>query len=293
MSGQDTAEPRKLFPRLVRDGHQAVPSALPVTYSHAEGIAEIRFTRPELSNALDLETTAAFAEAVERATSEPAVKVIVVSAEGRNFIAGGDLDYFRTAADRPEAARRLITPLHRALAVLANAPQITVGKIQGAAAGAGMAIALNLDLAIASSNASFNFAYARVGASPDCGGSWILPRLVGQRKALEIALLSETIDAVEAARLGIVNRVVPPETLDDEVARLAARLAAGPALAQDHIKSLMRQSFERSFEEQLDDELADFADCAATADFSEAIRAFFEKRPPAFAKTCKGPGLRS
>lgn len=291
MNGKDNAEHRRLFPRLVRDGHKAIPSASPVTYSHAEGIAEIRFSRPERSNTLDLETAAAFAEAVERATAETSVKVIVVSAEGRTFIAGGDLGYFRDAADRPEAARRLIAPLHRALAVLANAPQITIGKIHGATAGAGMAIALNLDLAIASENATFNFAYARVGASPDCGGSWILPRLVGQRKALEIALLSETIGAAEAARLGIVNRVVPSETLDGEVARLAARLAAGPALAQDHIKSLMRQSFERSFEEQLDDELADFTDCTATPDFSEAIRAFFEKRPPVFAKTCKGSGL--
>ncbi len=268
------------FPSIERSAERNSSTA--VCFTITNNIAEIRFNRPDCLNALDLETVDAFCDAVDRATNDMAVKVIVVSGSGRGFVSGGDLAYFRAAADKSGAAATLIAPLHHALAVLANAPQITVGKVHGTTAGAGMAIALNLDMLIIADDTTFRFAYTRVGASPDCGASWILPRLVGQRKALEIALLCEPIDATAAERLGLANRVVPRDQLNDTVATLAARLADGPAVAHDHVKSLIRQSFERSFEQQLDDEAADFAECAATGDFSEALDAFFEKRRPRF-----------
>ena len=259
-------------------------SSTAVCLTITNNLAEIRFNRPNRLNALDMETVEAFCHAVNRATNDTAVKVIIVSGAGRGFVSGGDLGYFRAASDKPDAAAMLIAPLHHALAVLANAAQITVGKVHGATAGAGMAIALNLDMLIISDDTTLSFAYTKVGASPDCGASWILPRLVGQRKALEIALLCDPIDATAAERLGLANRVVPSDQLDEAVSQLAARLAEGPAVAHDHIKSLIRQSFERSFEQQLDDEAADFAECAATEDFSEALDAFFEKRRPRFSK---------
>lgn len=268
------------FPPVERPAERVSSAAVCLTITN--NIAEIRFNRPDRLNALDLETVDAFCNAVDRATNDMNIKVIVVSGAGRGFVSGGDLAYFRAAADKPDAAATLIAPLHHALAVLANASQITVGKVHGVTAGAGMAIALNLDMLIIADDATFNFAYTRIGTSPDCGVSWILPRLVGQRKALEIALLCEPVDAAAAERLGLANRVVPRDQLEDTVATLAARLADGPAVAHDHIKSLIRQSFERSFEQQLDDEAADFAECAATEDFSEALDAFFEKRRPRF-----------
>lgn len=146
-----------------------------------------------------------------------------------------------------------------------------------------MSIAMMLDLAIAATDTVFNLAYARVAASPDCGASWALPRLVGYRKALEIALLSDDIDAINALAIGLVNWVVPRPSLEEETARIAARLAAGPATAQGHIKTLMRQSLDQTIRAQLDAESRTFAACATTADFTEAVDAFLSKRRPVFA----------
>lgn len=255
----------------------------PVIVASAGGVAEIRFNRPDRLNALDVELAEAFAAAVAQVTADASARVIVISAEGRAFMAGGDLAHFRRAADKPAAAAQLIDPIHAALKTLAEAPQIVIGSVKGAVAGGGMSLALGLDLLVAADDTVFNLAYARVAASPDCGGSWALPRLVGFRKALEIALLSENIDAAEALRLGLVNRVVPRAALEQETARLAARLAAGPAVSSANIKSLMRRSLDRTHGEQLDAEAAGFKTCAATADFAEALDAFFEKRRPTFA----------
>lgn len=254
----------------------------PVLVSIAGGIAELRFNRPDRLNALDVELAEGFGAAVARVTADPAVRVIVVSSEGRAFVAGGDLAHFRRADDKVAAAAELIDPIHGALKQLAAAPQIVVGSLRGAVAGGGMSLALGLDLLVAADDSTFNLAYARVAASPDCGGSWALPRLVGYRRALEIALLSETIDAQEALRLGLVNRVVPRAALEEETASLAARLAAGPAVSSARIKALMRRSLDRTHAEQLDAEAQGFAACAATADFAEAVEAFFEKRRPVF-----------
>lgn len=254
----------------------------PVLYRQEAGIAEIRFNRPERLNALDPAVAAGFGAAVDRALGDDGARVILVSAEGRAFVAGGDLGYFHQSADRPAAAARLIGPIHDALKKLAASPKITLGSLKGAVAGGGMSIALSLDLAVAADNATFNLAYGRIGASPDCGGSWALPRLVGTRKALEIALLSGTIDAAEALRLGLVNRVVPLADLENESRCLAARLAMGAPIAQARIKALLRTSLNRTFEEQLDLEAENFAACSQTADFGEAIAAFVEKRKPEF-----------
>jgi 2-(1,2-epoxy-1,2-dihydrophenyl)acetyl-CoA isomerase len=248
----------------------------------AEGVAELRFNRPDRLNALDVELAQAFAAAVARVTADPAVRVIVISSEGRAFVAGGDLAHFRRAEDKVAAAGQLIDPIHAALKQLAAAPQIVIGSLKGAVAGGGMSLALGLDLLVAADDATFNLAYARVAASPDCGGSWALPRLVGYRRALEIALLSDTINAAEALRLGLVNRVVPRAELEAETAKLAARLASGPAVSSANIKALMRRSLDRTHAEQLDAEAVGFEACAATADFAEAVDAFFEKRRPRF-----------
>jgi 2-(1,2-epoxy-1,2-dihydrophenyl)acetyl-CoA isomerase len=189
---------------------------------------------------------------------------------------------FRDAADKPAMVRPLIQSVHATLERLAAAPQIVVASLQGAVAGAGVSLALNADLALAADDASLNLAYARIGTSPDCGASWALPRLVGVRRALAIALLSETIGAAEALQLGLVNRVVPAASLEAESAALAARLAAGPAIAQGHIKRLMRDSFDHGFAAQLAREAAAFLACSATDDFAAGVAAFFAKRKPEF-----------
>lgn len=254
-----------------------------ILYSVSNGVAEIRFNRPEQLNALETEIAEGFAAAVDRALAEPSVKVVVVSSEGRAFVAGGDLGHFRGRDDKGAASAELINPLHSALEKLAESPVISIGSVKGAVAGAGMSLALGLDLAIAAEDTIFSYAYSRVAASADCGASWSLPRLVGYRKALEIALLSGPIGADEALRLGLVNKVVPNSDLERETGRLADRLAAGPAISHGHIKQLMRNSLQNSYAEQLRVEAASFADCADTVEFSEAISAFFEKRRPNFS----------
>jgi len=247
-----------------------------------DGVAEIRFNRPERLNVLDVETARGFHDAVKTALGDDAVRVIVIAAEGRSFIAGGDLAHFRASDDKRAAAADLIDPVHSALKLLAGSPKISLASLKGAVAGGGMSIALSLDLAIAAEDCRFNLAYAAVGASPDCGGSWALPRVVGLRKALEIALLGETIGADEALRLGLVNRVVPTADLESGTLALAARLAKGAPIAAGKIKALLRASLDRTFEAQLDAEAQSFGVCAATHDFSDAVEAFFNKRKPQF-----------
>ncbi|MGV3549216.1 enoyl-CoA hydratase/isomerase family protein [Rhizobium sp.] len=254
----------------------------PVIFSKRGAIGEIRFNRPGKLNALDVALAQGFRTAVEQAVSDDEIRVIVLSAAGRAFVAGGDLGHFRAAADRAHAAIELIDPIHAGLKLLESSNKISVAALKGAVAGGGMSLALGFDLAIAADDTVFNLAYNRIAASPDCGGSWALPRIVGTRKALEIALLSDSIDATEALRLGLVNRVVPLDDLEGEVGKLANRLAAGSPAAQGRTKSLMRAAFDRGYAQQLDAERDGFVRSAASADFAEALDAFFEKRKPQF-----------
>jgi 2-(1,2-epoxy-1,2-dihydrophenyl)acetyl-CoA isomerase len=254
----------------------------PVLVDIADGIAQLRFNRPDRLNTIDVEMAEAFAAAVEIALGDPSIRVILLSAEGRAFVAGGDLASFRDAADKKAMAHAIIQPLHRGLKRLAEAPAIVLCAAHGAVAGGGMSILSLADLAIASDDATFNMAYARVGVPPDCGGSWALPRIIGLRRALELALLTETIDAAEALRLGLINRMVPRAALEEEALKLAARLARAAPAAMARTKALMRNAFTVTLGEQLDAEQSGFASCAATQDFAEALDAFFGKRSPRF-----------
>jgi 2-(1,2-epoxy-1,2-dihydrophenyl)acetyl-CoA isomerase len=248
----------------------------------ADGIADIRFNQPERLNALSVEVAQGFASAVDHALADASVRVIVLSSEGRAFVAGGDLAHILKAQDRRAAANELIGPIHATLRRLADAPQIVIASVKGAVAGAGMSLCMNADLAVAADDAVLNLAYTKIAGSPDCGGSWALPRLVGLRRALEIALLSENIRADEALALGLVNRVIPRAELDAATRELALRLATGPTTAFGVTKQLLRTSLDRSYADQLDAEAGGFGHCADHTDFREAAGAFFEKRKPKF-----------
>jgi 2-(1,2-epoxy-1,2-dihydrophenyl)acetyl-CoA isomerase len=259
------------------------PSEALVLLDIADGIANIRFNRPRQLNAITVEMATGFHQAALQASQDASVRVIVLSGAGRAFMAGGDLGYFRAAGEQaPQAARVLIEPIHAAVAILAQASQPVLASLHGAVAGAGMSLALGADLAIAADDVVFNLAYVNVGNSPDCSASWTLPRIVGLRKALEIALLADNIDAAEALRLGLVNRVVPAASLPDETQKLARRMARSAPLAMAGIKRLMRVSLEHPIGRQLDEEAASFASIAGSADFREALAAFFDKRKPEF-----------
>jgi 2-(1,2-epoxy-1,2-dihydrophenyl)acetyl-CoA isomerase len=250
----------------------------------ASGIARIRFNRPAVLNALDQAMAEALHAAVAGLAADPAVRCVVLSGEGRGFMAGGDISLFRAAgAGAPAAVARLIEPLHAALRLLAAMPAPVIASQHGPVAGAGMSIALAADLAIAAEDVRFVLGYLRLGASPDGGGSWSLPRLVGLRRAMGIALLDEPIDSRAALDLGLVNRVVPAAALEAETLALARRLAAGPTAAFGRTKALLRAAASgRGLDAQLDAERDAFVTGAATADFAEGVAAFLERRAPAF-----------
>ena len=255
-------------------------TSLPLRYWRDGAIAHIRFNRPSVLNAIDVSTADAFFAACQAASVDKEVRVVVISGEGRAFVAGGDLAAMKR--DPVNTAQALIKPLHGGIMLLASMNAPVLASLHGAVAGAGLGVALACDLAIAAEGTRFNLAYVNIGASSDCSTSWGLPRVVGMRKAMEIALLGDTFDATEALRLGLVNRVVPATQLQEETDKLARRLADGPPLALGRLKRLIRDSLERDLQSQLDAEAEGFAACAATLDFAEGVAAFFEKRPASY-----------
>ena len=174
------------------------------------GVAQLRFNRPEALNALNVPMAEEFKAHVDRLIGTPSVRVLLIAGAGRAFMAGGDLKAFlmTPAEGRAQLSRRIIIPLHQALLALAESPLISIAAVHGAVAGAGMSIALGTDLALASGDATFSFAYPKIAVSPDCGGSFWLTRVLGWRRAIEIALLAETLSASKALEWGIINRVV-------------------------------------------------------------------------------------
>jgi len=255
-------------------------SAEPVLLLREGSVAVLRINRPAAHNALDVPTALALLAACEALARASDVRAVVLCAAGRSFGVGGDLAAMRD--DAAGVAPQLIDALHPAVQILAALDAPVIASLQGAVAGGSMSLALAADLAIAAEDASFNLAYTRIGASSDLSSSWQLPRLVGLRKAMEIALLSDRIDATEALRLGLVNRVVPAATLEAETMALAHRLAEGPTLAYGRLKRLLRSSFESHLASQLDAEREAFVASTGTRDFGEGVAAFFERREPRF-----------
>lgn len=240
-------------------------------------IAHLRLNRPKSLNTIDSATAKALLAAAEELERDRSVRAIVLSGEGKGFMAGGDLTEMRS--DPKKIAAEIIDPLHAALVKFAALDAPMIASVHGVCAGAGISMMLNADFAIAAEGTRFTLAYIHIAASCDGSASFTLPRVVGLRKALEIALLSEPFDAAEALRLSLVNRVVPADRLEAETMQLAQRLANGPTRALGHMRRLMRRSFESTFAGQLDAEKEAFDACTKTQDFAEGLSAFFEKRP--------------
>lgn len=248
----------------------------PVIFERSGPIARIRFNRPERLNAIDIATAAAFLAACRAIAEDRDLRVVVISGEGRAFMAGGDLGQFQR--DAQVVPDQMIQPMHEGLMLLMQAELPVVASVHGVVAGAGLSLTAACDLGIAADDARFTMAYSGVGVSSDLGGSWSLPRLIGLRRALHMALLNDSLDATQALNIGLVNSVVPLASLRAETDKLAARLAAAPPLALGAMKRLMRQSSERSLAAQLDEERESFRRCIQSPDFAEALSAFFEKR---------------
>lgn len=243
-------------------------------------IATLRFNRPSALNAIDVPMAIAFLAAARELAADRSVRAVLMSGVGKGFMAGGDLAVLQ--ADPVQGAADLIGPLHEALTVLAGMDAPLIAQVHGVAAGAGLSLMLQADFVLAAEGTRFNLAYVNIGASCDVGASWALPRLVGLRRALEIAMLGDMFDAAAAERMGLINRVVPAAELEAETLAFARRLAQGPTVALGRLRRLMRTSFERDLAGQLDAESAAFRECASSDDFKIGIDAFFAKTKPAF-----------
>lgn len=245
---------------------------------HIEGaIGRITFSRPHALNALNLAMARGFLSAVQTAIARDA-RVLIFSGAGRAFMAGGDLAYLARAEDRGAAALTLIEPINEALRLLAASSILTIAELRGPVAGAGMSLALAADFAVADESVLFSSAYIKVAATPDCGGSWRLTQLLGVRRALEVALLAEQIDAERALRLGLVNQVVSSDLLRQTCVDLAERLAKLPHEAATQTRALILGAATTAFSDQLDKEATAFAAIARTDEFGARAAAFLAKQ---------------
>jgi 2-(1,2-epoxy-1,2-dihydrophenyl)acetyl-CoA isomerase len=253
---------------------------IPLLLEREGAVASICFNRPSALNAIDPPMARAFLSIVRELAVDPSVRAVIMRGAGNGFMAGGDLAVLN--ADPRRGAAELIGPLHEAVRVLDTMDAPLVAQVHGVAAGAGLSLMLQADFVLAAAGTRFNLAYANIGASCDVGASWALPRRVGLRRALEIALLSDTYDADAAERMGLINRVVPAAELAAEASALAHRLANGPTLALGHLRRLMRSFQDRDLAGQLDAEAAAFQACAATRDFRVGVDAFRDRKTPLF-----------
>jgi 2-(1,2-epoxy-1,2-dihydrophenyl)acetyl-CoA isomerase len=256
-----------------------------VTLEVRDRVAYLTLNRPESGNALDPGLIHAFRDAAESLEGRDDVGAVILTGAGKNFSVGGDLRFMQAAGDDvADAVFGLATTMHAGIEALASLDAPVISAVRGAAAGGGMSIAIAADLVLAAESARFTVAYTAIGFSTDGGASWTLPRLVGHRRAMELALLNERLTAVRAQELGIVTRVVSDDALDADAEQLARRLADGPAGAHAAVKRLLRNSSTATFSSQLAVEAHTISGLAAAPDGREGVLAFLDKRAPHFGE---------
>ncbi len=248
-----------------------------VRYSVADGVARITLARPEVSNAVDLPTAKAFGAAVDQAAVDPDVRVILISGDGPRFCAGGDVASMAAADDQSAYLRELADALDRVLQSVDAIAVPVIAAVQGAAAGAGLAVALSADVVLSARGTKFLTAYADIGLTPDCGLSWLLPRAVGQQRALELALTGRVLSAEEAQQWGLVTTVVEDAELEEQATALAARLAGMPPYALGQARRLIRSSWSSTRAEAGADEARTIATAVTTPE-AQALVARFAAR---------------
>jgi len=257
-----------------------------MTFVKEDGVAVMTLNRPEKLNAINPTMWFELARATEEAQNDEEVRVLVLTGTGRGFCAGADVFESLTLALSGEAPPRTREQLKEPVGVagwrLAKMRKPTIAAVNGVAAGAGFALALACDIRIASETARFTNAFVRMGLVPDNGMTYFLSRLVGPARALEMMYTCETIDAPEAARIGMVNRVVPADDLMTVSLDLARKIAEGAPMAVEMTKFTAARAQHCDLDELIEIETYAQKVCMDTEDFKEGIAAFMEKRPPVF-----------
>ena len=253
----------------------------------SNGIATLTFNRPDARNALSIDMRTNLRDVLGELEYDDDVRCLVLRGSGDHFMAGGDVKRMVEFIDKPASEIRAsftqrIHDLHPIMFTMRRMPKPILASVAGAAAGAGVSMALACDLVIAADTSFFTLAYVHIGTTPDGSASFNLPRAVGIKKAMEIAMLGDRFDAETAKDIGMINFVVPAAELQAETEKLAQRLANGPTYVYGNTKRLLYRSLENEWESQLQLEGETFADCASRADFREGVTAFAEKRKAKF-----------
>lgn len=257
-----------------------------VKYELKDNVAIITMNRPDALNALSAQLTADLDSAFRRTILDGA-RAAVLTGSGRAFCSGGDLREMQSMWQKEGRIEAFLEEplgiLHGVIRLIRELPLPVVAAVNGVCAGAGVNFALACDIVIAAEDASFREAFVRIGLSPDCGGTFFLPRAVGEKIATELFMTGDAVTAERALRIGMINHVVQPQLLETEAFKMAAKLAAGPTGALARVKQMMNASFSNDLAAQLALEHECQIESGKSADFKEGVTAFFEKRPPNFS----------
>jgi 2-(1,2-epoxy-1,2-dihydrophenyl)acetyl-CoA isomerase len=251
-----------------------------IIYEKHDGVATVTLNRPQAMNAFTIQMNGELQQALKDADEDKSIRCILLTGAGRGFCAGQDLKG-RTPDQKGSLGASLRERYNPIIIRLRRTEKISIAAVNGVAAGAGCNLALACDLRVASEEATFVQAFARVGLAPDCGGSIILPRLVGLSKAMELLLLAEPVHAREALRIGLVAKVVPGKDLAGAAREIAEKIARGPR-SIGLIKRAVNRAMLHDLAAQLDYEAYLQEIAGRSADFDEGVRAFLEKRVPVF-----------
>lgn len=256
-----------------------------VLYEKDGDVSVITLNRPDALNALSLQLTHDLDQAIRHAIDEGA-RAIVLTSNGRAFCSGGDLREMKSMWEKEGRIEAFLedplAALHGLVRLIRETPIPFIAAVNGVCAGAGTNIALACDLVVAADNATFNEAFVKIGLTPDCGGTFFLPRAVGEKLAAEMFMTGETVSAERAAQFGMINRVVPSDDLLADALLLANKLAQAPTAGIGRIKRLINMSYSNSLEAQLKLEHEMQIESGKSDDFREGVMAFFEKRPANF-----------
>jgi 2-(1,2-epoxy-1,2-dihydrophenyl)acetyl-CoA isomerase len=248
----------------------------------AGAIATITLNRPDARNAIDLVMRQELVAALDEVEADEAARVLILTGAGGHFCAGGDVKSMRARRSTAAEGRARVELLNRMVLRLVDFPRPTIAMVDGYAVGAGTNLALCCDLVVASERARFGELFNKIGLVPDGGGTWLLSRLVGLARAKELIFTGEIFDAAEAARIGLVNRVVPAAELERATRALAEKIVTGPPVAQRLAKHMVNRAATTDLAAALDLEAYSQGLASASDDHQEGLAAFFDKRTPKF-----------
>jgi len=252
------------------------------------GIAWLILNRPEKLNVLGAEMPADLKRCTEELRDDDSIRCVILKGAGDHFMAGGDIDYFKSLADTYQEQGESAFPasmfalLHEAVFNITAMDKPVIASVRGAVAGFGLSLMLACDLVVAASDAIFSVAYCKIGTTPDGGMTYFLPRAVGQKKAMELSLTGKRFSAQDAERWGMLNQIVDRAELEDESFKLAQLLCAGPRDVLARTKGLLNQTFDVDLKQRLDEEAENFRVSMLRSDFSEGVTSFCEKRRAQF-----------